>query len=366
MDSQNCGSAADCIDPDGDTGSAGSCSTCSTGNLQCSGSVLQTCQSGSFMNTTDCAATARQCIDPLPQGGTDAYCGVCVNGAKRCLGTGLQVCTNGAWTGSQTCDATFGGCFDPDGESGAGGYCRVCTDNNTRCANGNLETCVTGQWVAQAPACSSVAGNTCFDPAPAGGTDAYCGNCLKGADRCNGSTIQTCPNGTWTNAGPACGLGCYDPSGDQSATPAAYCGQCTNGNLQCSGTTLQTCGMGQFTNLDFCPNHGASFSCYDPNGAGGTDAYCGVCLAGTTRCNGDDIQKCNDTGQAWDPFGSCPWGCKGNGTCCGAPACGATQECGVSQPNECGAQADCGDCGTQAICCENSFCFGATDPSLCP
>ncbi len=355
MDSQMCGSAAACLDPDGDDGPGGSCSTCVTGNLQCSGSVLETCQGGTFVNTTDCAASARQCIDPLPQGGTDAYCGVCLNGAKRCLGTGLQVCTGGAWTAAQTCDASLG-CFDPDGESGSGGYCRMCTDNDTRCANGNLETCVTGLWVPRTPTCSSTAGDTCFDPAPAGGGDAYCGNCLKGADRCTAATPpvrQTCPNGRWVDSQTCTDFGCYDPSGDGSASPPAYCGVCTNGDRQCGGLglqTLQTCASGQFGDTLACGSVGQQ--CFDPGAPGGSDAYCGVCPIGAHRCTGDNLEVCNAPGSAWTVEQSCTWGCDGGALgCCAAPECDVGQQCGLSLPNACGKTQGCGDCGIGNSCC---------------
>src|SRR5262249_14871806 len=159
-------------------------------------------------------------------------------------------------------------------------------DNNTRCQSGNLETCVIGQWVPQSPACSAMPGDTCFDPAPAGGTDAYCGNCLKGADRCNGATRQTCPNGAWTDA-PSCGaLGCSDPGGDQNANPPAYCG---------------------------------------------------VCVPGTMQCVGDATETCAPDGSGWGAPQYCPLGCIGQGVCCtDLQQCDATQSCGTSLPNACG------------------------------
>ena len=255
---------------------------------------------------------------------------------------------------AQTCDATLG-CFDPDGESGSGGYCRVCTDNNTRCNNGNLETCVTGLWVPQTPACSSTPGNTCFDPAPAGGTDAYCGNCLKGADQCTPTTPalrQTCPNGVWFTSETCDSNGCYDSGGPSSGSPAAYCGRCANGDLRCPSTsTLETCMSGLFVGAS-CP---AGKQCYDPAPMGGTDAFCGDCAVGDLRCNGDSAEKCIVSGatSVWHQEAACSWGCNGaTFSCCDPPECNG---CGNSLPNACGVTQPCGDCFPDQ-CCEDGLC----------
>jgi hypothetical protein len=359
-DNQTCASAADCFDPDGAAGPGGACSTCTSGNLQCSGNLLQRCMGGSFMTAGDCGAAGTQCIDPVPQGGTDAYCGVCLNGARRCLGTGLEACASGAWTSAQACDSALG-CLDPDGESGPGGYCRVCTDNATRCSNGNLETCQVGQWVPRTPACSATPGDTCFDPAPAG--DAYCGNCVTGADRCSPDSPpirQTCVGGRWMNSQVCAAVGCADPSGPDGASPPAYCAECAAGDKRCVGTTFQTC-VAQLWATQACDT---GQQCFDPGAAGGNDAYCGVCLSGgPDRCGGAGIERCSSDGQGWNPQTTCQWGCTLVGqanepACCGEPQCEPGAQCGDAA-NVCGVTVSCGHCAPNRMCCTN------LSPPLC-
>src|SRR5262249_23369900 len=94
-----------------------------------------------------------------------------------------------------------------------------CTDGDRRCnSDGNLAICAGGLYVAAFPSCATMA-ETCFDPSPAGGTDAYCGACLKGASRCTADTppaVETCDgNGQWGAPTPCtAGFGCVDPDGD--------------------------------------------------------------------------------------------------------------------------------------------------------
>ena len=72
-----------------------------------------------------------------------------------------------------------------------------CNNGQTRCTADNVETCVGGVWTPAAPSCASMS-KECFDPEPEGGNDAYCGTCLKGAQRCSSTSPpdrQMCTTG---------------------------------------------------------------------------------------------------------------------------------------------------------------------------
>jgi hypothetical protein len=248
----------------------------------------------------------------------------------------------------------------------------LCTTGEHRCAAGNLEVCQTGVWTPALPTCADQS-MQCFDPAPAEGTDAYCGTCLKGAQRCTAtspSTRQTCPVGTgiWSDA-ETCDatLGCFDLDGPDG--PQAYCGVCKDGDKQCNGG-LQTCAMGQWSTPEDCATT-SGWSCFDPAPPGGTDAYCGLCLKNSIVCHGDNRDQCNAQGTAFDNLTTCASGCNpSTSDCCAAPTCGG-RICGNSPPNACGRTITCGSgcvgpcCngGTQCctggqVCCGGTQCCG--------
>jgi hypothetical protein len=229
-----------------------------------------------------------------------------------------------------------------------------CTTGEHRCAAGNLEVCQAGVWTAAVPSCADQS-MQCFDPAPAGGTDAYCGTCLKGSQRCASTERQTCPagSGVWTDAEACTAFGCYDPDGPDG--PQAYCGVCQNGDKRCN-SGLQTCAQGQWGTAQNCAAINASWSCFDPAPTGGSDAYCGLCLKNAIVCNGDNRDQCSADGTAFNNLQMCTWGCMVSG-CCSTPTCPGGTVCGFGPPNACGRSMDCGDCGgNPSKCCEGTIC----------
>src|SRR5262245_52127194 len=196
-----------------------------------------------------------------------------------------------------------------------------CTDGDHRCAGGNLELCRGTRWVPATPTCAAQ-GAQCFDPGDPGGTDAYCGTCLKGAQRCTATTPavrQTCPDGIWTDA-ETCDatFGCRDPDGPDA--PAAYCAACTDGDKRCT-PGLETCNAGQWSAPEDCTAT-VGWSCFDPEPAGGNDAYCGLCLKGSVICQGDNRAQCNASGTGYSVVETCSWGCNPTGpACCAPPDC---------------------------------------------
>jgi len=241
-----------------------------------------------------------------------------------------------------------------------------CSEGEHRCVNGNVEICQSNLWIPASPSCGDL-GQQCFDPGASGGTDAYCGTCLKGAQRCTAATPpvrQTCPEetGVWADAEPCDAMfGCYDPDGPDA--PAAYCGVCTNGDKRCN-SGLQTCNAGQWSQPEDCTAT-TGWTCFDPAPAGGSDAYCGLCLKNLVECHGDNRDQCNAAGTAFVALDACAWGCQGSSaSCCAEPDCGG-RICGTSATNACGRSRSCGPCS--GICCDdgfqccggNSFCCGS-------
>jgi hypothetical protein len=233
-----------------------------------------------------------------------------------------------------------------------------CTENDRVCAAGNLQICQGGVFIPAVPSCAAQ-GLMCFDPAPAG-TDAYCGDCLKGSIRCTAtdpSILQNCPSsGIWNNFDTCDStLGCVDPDGPGG--PQGYCAECVTGQKRCNGG-LQTCVAGKWSTAQDCSLVQQGFSCFDPAPAGGTDAYCGACLKNAVRCNSDDREQCKTDGSAFVLLESCAWGCMVSG-CCGEPDCSGIF-CGASNPNACGRTQICGDCGGHPErCCSGTLCCNA-------
>jgi hypothetical protein len=220
-----------------------------------------------------------------------------------------------------------------------------CPTGMRRCVAGNVEICIAEVWVASSPSCAQQ-GLDCWDPAPSGGSDAYCGECLNGGQRCASDQRQTCSAGAWGDTQDCSAFGCYDPDGADGAM--SYCGVCANGTLRCDGE-LETCAAGQWPSGVDC-SATSGWSCFDPAPAGGTDAYCGLCLKDAFECHGNSRDRCNSQGTAFNVVESCTWGCLAStAACCAAPSCG-TRECGPSPMNACGRQIGCGSCPPNFIC----------------
>lgn len=269
--------------------------------------------------------------------------------------------------GPRLADAPIG---TPDSPAGAADG-PPCTTGARHCVNDNLEICQGGVFQPALPSCASMSQH-CFDPGAEGGTDAYCGTCLKGAERCTTASPpvrQTCPaaSGIWTDAETCSVTGqCFDDDGPDG--PEAHCGECTGSETRCNGG-LQTCDTGLWPAAQDCTAT-PGWSCFDPPPPG-TDAYCGLCLKDQEVCHADDHDQCNAQGTAFMTLEACTWGCNSSTVdCCAAPTCGS-RTCGSSPPNACGKTMPCGTtcsgpccnsgtacCGANQVCCGGTQCCG--------
>jgi hypothetical protein len=81
-----------------------------------------------------------------------------------------------------------------------------------------------------------------------------------------------------------------------------------------------------------------STDCMDPficsNGHCQLDSFSRVCVAGQLRCNGDDVEMCTDTGDAYEMKEHCDRGCVG-GACRPAVCTAGAQRCSGNTVEEC-------------------------------
>jgi hypothetical protein len=97
--------------------------TCTSGDLQCSGDILQACNAGAWEEAQDCAAEGMICheemghcmeaegsddgtdggTDGASDGGEETGTPACTEEEVRCDGTLLQTCTEGAWVTEEDC-----------------------------------------------------------------------------------------------------------------------------------------------------------------------------------------------------------------------------------------------------------------------
>jgi hypothetical protein len=110
---------------------------CIAGSKMCSGSTLQVCVNGTWVDTDcpyGCNPIALECVQDNPTQNT------CSPGEKECSGSILREC-NSEGSGWSETNCT-NGC-----EAGA---CKAaptgCTEGQTRCYNNSLQQCVSGDW----------------------------------------------------------------------------------------------------------------------------------------------------------------------------------------------------------------------------
>ena len=136
-------------------------STCTEGSKQCSGTKVQTCTNGAWVNGEDCAASGKTCDN-----GECKTHQSCTEGSKQCIGTKVQTCTNGVWVDGEDCAASGKTCqngacvctpnctgkFCGD-DDGCGGKCKACQNAN--------ETCNTTTWKCEPSTCVPTEGAPC-------------------------------------------------------------------------------------------------------------------------------------------------------------------------------------------------------------
>lgn len=312
----------------GTGGDSGSCTDkCTAGVAQCFGNQLQTCGVQGTGCTDwnapqDCptgqSCSAGQCVTQCTNN--------CTAGNSQCVGAQIQSCSvqsNGCtdWNTAQDC---------PTGQTCSGGQCATqctnnCTAGNSQCVGAQIQTCSqqSNGCTDWDPAQDCPTGQTC----QAGACVSSCTDqCTVGATQCSGGQIQTCS---------VQGTGCTDwdaavdcPSGQTCSAGQcvlACTDKCTAGATQCSGSQVQTCAM----QASGCTDWGAAQDCAAGKTCQGTACACyeaggPPCTPGATRCQGNDVQVCNDAGTAWLYSSTC------SSTCCGGfcdPPCtpGATR-----------------------------------------
>ena len=173
--------------------------TCTDGQVQCSGSEVQTCQNSAWVNTTDCSASGDTC-----QNGQCFALAVCTNGT---VGTGMCCLSVGDFP--NTCPTTP--CVCPAGQIC---NCPVQLVGACGCSSENSHEVK----VCNCPPNMCFDGTKCVVPAV----------CIDGQTQCSGNEIQTCQNGAWVNTTNCSASGNICENGD--------CIQCLTA-ADCTGAT---------------------------------------------------------------------------------------------------------------------------------
>jgi len=260
---------------------AGQCKACKTGDKQCSGTILQTCNPGGTWDPMQCG---NACLAANPSCG-----GVCVPGKTQCAGQTLQSCdANGVWQFQKSCAQV---CVDATPTAAA--FCAECTPDNYRCdpnAANKVQHCSTaGAWIAD-KSCTYVCDVT---------QSTHCGGvCVPGNYRCSPSstaTVQKCNgSGQWADDA-TCPFVC-------DVAQASHCGGvCVpSGPPRCNNNRPQTCdATGNWKDGSICPTTAPSCAA----GACGLPPSCAG-LAATCLGTGGGGQGCCQSailpgGQVW-------------------------------------------------------------------
>jgi hypothetical protein len=308
-----------------DSITVGACNAAGTAYTPSACAMNQSCQAGSCASIV-CAPQSTRCKDPST--------------SQVCAPSGTGYVDVPCQTGF-ACQA--GVCTPNTGTN-------TCTANSKRCVDAlTLATCNPGGTGFDYAACAT--GETCV------GTACARIVCTPGSSRCGStSSSEVCdPSGTRYNA-VSCGAGtACDPAsgackpqvcttGENRCLDSATVGTC---NTAGTGYTPAGCGAGKACASGSCQEvvcSPGSVSCSDGNtvalcnasGTGSTSVNCAaqgkvcvagvcqlsggvVCVHGTRRCNGLDVQECKADGSGYTYVQSCTMTC-GNGAC-GGPGC---------------------------------------------
>jgi formylglycine-generating enzyme required for sulfatase activity len=175
--------------------------------------------------------------------GGDASSGGGTSGAGGFSGSGglLNGGTGGIGTG-----AVFGsGGFSQTGGAGSGGVATTCTIGSSRCNGTSVEACPSGTWVAS-QLCTGAA-SQCEAGA--------CVVCVNGAGRCTGTTPEVCVAHAWTAQTP-CGVNTLCQAGKCVTPPScvglpATCG--STGDQDCCSSLVVPGGTYYHNNLGTQP-----------------------------------------------------------------------------------------------------------------
>lgn len=124
---------------------------------------------------------------------------------------------------------------------------------------------------------------------------------------------------------------------------------CTPGETKCDGLDVETCNQaGTAWNVtETCP-----FLCDQ-------GACTGVCLPGTNQCNGVDVETCDGQGQ-WQTTSTCPFVCS-NGACSGVCLPGS-MKCDGQTPQTCDGNGQWVDGSACQYVCSQGTCTGSCTP----
>jgi hypothetical protein len=372
------GFADECMPPLQCNTNAMSCTgPCTPGDMQCSGSFLETCSERQLWDIREPCASGPLCSVTLDSS-TQLHVGECsppvcpTPSAFTCAGAQLLQCApdQTAWLPVEACDSPAlckedDARCDPKGCDVAGAL--RCNAENPR----ELEVCaddLTG-WI---PVTTCETTQSCnVDPAGPACID----QCPESPERCNGGTREVCSGVTgapvWTASAMCqtndlceCGLGGGECPGGIS-TMDQICGLPVCGgslpSARCMGGMLQTCEAGR-NGWDDAP---CSLGCYDPNGA--VEAYCIECSSGDARCVNGQLQHCDGGTRKWGAISGCEClGTSPNAYCAecveGDTRCqsGDAQTCGMNRTWSGGTTEECGTFGCAGTA-PNVYCAECTE-----
>ncbi|MEO6950455.1 MAG: hypothetical protein ABI321_01475 [Polyangia bacterium] len=355
---------------------------CTVGSSYCDNvGTVQTCTDGFSYTATTCPAS-QYCVDtngpsyqtaackasdcqPTVSNGCGGANTVCGNAndmtapnqqttVSQCVGTptGYHWSTS-TCTGGSVCSPTQNSC---NNVRFAGCTETQCTPGQTSCYNDGYQTCgADGNWLPTVTACNA-AGSTTLTTCISGPTGAICGDpacSYNNAGVCDSAgKYHTCgADGKVSTTATACTSGLCVPNGDvgtsSSYRPGQCVVQCQDGDQRCNnsgnGTTYETCAGGLWGAAKQCMATGGGVAlCNNTTSTAGRPAiFCGECVNGATRCDGDQIQTCaNNT-----------WGAD---TACTVGVCQTNYNSNNTQTSVCRAQ-----CIPGSLTCQGG---GVQDP----
>lgn len=307
--------------------------------------ATETTTDGYTYTTTSCA-TGTACVDQYDQNNVDhATClpSECTPPAFGCGPT--QVCGNpkDATVSNQstlsTCTETPLGWKWVTSTCGAGQYCQgganscgdnyyaECVDTTNGCTPGekscyidSIITCnANGQWnfdTATSCITATMVDGTCINTGngPVCG-DSACADHNGGVCDKAGKYHNCNPDFTVNPTANDCAKGICTPVGEEDTDSAGYIEgacvvQCQDGDERCVldgfGSGYQVCTNGLWGTAQNCANGGFCWNTTSNENRPST--FCGVCLPGSTQCDGDQIQTCNTDGSAWGADTACAMG----------------------------------------------------------
>jgi len=188
---------------------------CLDGEKRCNAQVLETCLSGTWGKSDDCATHNQSCL-------LKACAGECSSDAKRCSENLAQQCESGNWVTKTDCAAKTQTCYDSNCTGN-------CVKNELQCSPDGkqlLQCNEKGQWQS-----TQTCAFECKDKRCQGGTAQPGAFCQKDADCSALGPHCEVPN-SGTNAG-YCTLICAIDSECSALLPDGFCAAGSDGKTYC-------------------------------------------------------------------------------------------------------------------------------------